>query len=114
MHGRESLGLQRLRRETKKFRKVERQHFLAHFMPKIDQNIGNFPYFYKMSDISKSRRIRFLKLGMSVRPEIWTSYSLYMPLKSYGGDFENFHFQPDSQTFVTFLSNFVTKVCETG
>ena len=71
---------------------MPRQHFLAHLMPKIDQNTGNFPYFYKTRDISKSRRVRFLKLGMSVRPEIWTSFSLYMPLKSYRGDFENFDF----------------------
>ena len=76
---------------TKKVQKsATSSFFLAHFMPKIDQNIGNFPYFYKMRDISKSRRVRFLKLGMSVRPEILTSYSLSMPLKSYRGDFENF------------------------
>ena len=62
------------------------------FMPKIDQNIGNFSYLYKTSNISKSLHIRFLKLEMSVRPEIWTSYSLYMPLKRYRGDFENFYF----------------------
>ena len=46
------------------------------FMPKICQNIGNFPYFYKMRGISKSRRIRFLKLGMSILAEHWTCYSL--------------------------------------
>ena len=32
----------------------------------------NFPYFYKTRDISESRRAIFLKLGISVRPEIWT------------------------------------------
>ena len=38
---------------NKKFRKVPSQHLLVHFMTKIDQNIGNFPYFYKTRDNSK-------------------------------------------------------------
>ena len=75
---------------NKKVQKSAASAFCGQFYAENWPKYREFPLFYKTRDISKSLRVRFLKLGMSVRSEIWTSYSLYMPLKSYRGDFENF------------------------
>ena len=53
--------------------------FYDGFSAKIGQNIGKFPYFHKIADISKSRQFNFLELGSYFNPEFGTevSYTSY-------------------------------------
>ena len=85
------------------------QHFMAGFRPKIGQNIGKFPYFHKIANISKSLARRNLELGLSVWAEIWTSYSLLKYLKTYRSFFENFDFSAWFADFCDFFIKFCHK-----
>ena len=55
----------------KKLENVPRQHLLTHFMQKIVQNIGKFPYFHKNRDISKSRKFLQVELGKCFKAQNW-------------------------------------------
>ena len=48
--------------QSKICQKVLSEHFSAIFRPKIGQNIGEFPYFHKITNISKTWQFNFLEV----------------------------------------------------